>query len=115
MWNFKGHQMTKKKKKKKPPYKRRAKLEVSHLLISNHTVKLQQSKQYSTGMETDIQICLELISRTESRNNLITSMINLGITKGAKTTQWREELPFQQIIQEQLDRQVQNDKVRPLP
>ena len=42
-------------------------------------------------------------------------MINLGITKGAKTTQWREELPFQQIIQEQLDRQVQNDKVRPLP
>ena len=64
MWNFKGPQMTKKKKK---TYKSKAKLEVSHLLISNHTVKLQQSKQYSTGMETDIQIrgielSLEIIS-----------------------------------------------------
>ena len=42
-------------------------------------------------------------------------MINLGVTKGVKTIQWREELPFQQIIQEQLDRQVPKDKVRPLP
>ena len=56
-----------KEKKKNRTYKRRAKLEISHLLISNHTVKLQQSKQYSTGMETDIRIrgselSLEIIS-----------------------------------------------------
>ena len=43
-------------KRKKETYKRRAKLEISHCLISNHTVKLQQSKQYSTGVETDIRI-----------------------------------------------------------
>ena len=36
--------------------RKRTKLEVSHVLISNYTTKLQESKRYDTGTKIDIHI-----------------------------------------------------------